>query len=477
MSDDGERAMRLPADMKAWIEEVTGATVVGADRMPGGGRKEAWFIDLTHGDGTNDPIFMRWDQTDPSSTGDPWTVRREAGVYRALRDTPVPVARFIALHPTAQAMLATRITGKNWFSHITDPGEQLSVAKDFITHLAALHRLDPKALDIAGLDAGVSVSDMVLAQLDEMEALVAFRGGNAEPVLRLALDWLRDNIPDYHGPAVLVQGDTGPGNFMYEHGRVTAIVDWELAHFGDPMDDIAWVTLRSVQEPFTDLRERCAEYTALSGHALDPPRIRYYRVLAEAKIVTMNHGVALRTRAEGAGGGADVGARLIFGQLHRRLCVEALADVMGLSLDAPELPAAGEASELDDLFEIVLAQLRDVIVTRITGPFASQRIKGMVRVLKYLAAATHRGQAFAAQELDDLESVLGSGPGDVGAGRAQLAAAVEGKNVSPADAVGVLYRRLMRDNELLRGASGALAERHYIDADELVRSAVGRDLI
>jgi aminoglycoside phosphotransferase (APT) family kinase protein len=469
MTDGSERVMRLPDDMAHWIQEVTDATVIGADRMPGGGRKEAWFIDLVHRDGREEGIFMRWDQTDPVATGDPWTVRREAHVYRALRDTEVPVAKFIALHPTMQAMLATRISGKNWFSHITDSAEQLSVATDFITHLAALHRIDPRTLELPSLDPDIPVADMVRAQLDEMEALVAFRGGNAEPVLRLALNWLRDNIPDYDGPVVLVQGDTGPGNFMYEHGYVTAIVDWELAHFGDPMDDIAWLTLRAVQEPFTDLRQRCAEYSALSGHALDAHRIRYYRVLAEAKIVTMNHGLALRTRAEGAGGGADVGARLIFGQLHRRLCVEALADVTGLALDAPELPEPGEPSDLDDLFEIVLAQMRDVITPRVTDPFASQRIKGMVRVLKYLAAATQRGQAFAAQELDDLEAALGSRPIDIATGRAAFAAAVEANQIPIVDALTVLYRRLMRENELLRGASGALADRHYIDADELTR--------
>jgi hypothetical protein len=106
---------------------------------------------------------------------------------------------------------------------------------------------------------------------------------------------------------VLVQGDTGPGNFMYAGGRVVAVVDWELAHLGDPMDDIAWLTLRATQEPFPDLPARVGEYEALSGHAIDEPRVRYYQVMAEAKLQVMAHrsGGALRL---GRGGRAATSA-------------------------------------------------------------------------------------------------------------------------------------------------------------------------
>ena len=75
--------------------------------------------------------------------------------------------------------------------------------------------------------------------------------GSMDPLLRLSADWLERNVPDYDGPVVLVQGDTGPGNFLYQDGRVTAVVDWELVHWGDPMDDIAWLSLRTVQDTFT----------------------------------------------------------------------------------------------------------------------------------------------------------------------------------------------------------------------------------
>ena len=76
---------------------------------------------------------------------------------------------------------------------------------------------------------------------------------------------------------------------MYSGGRVTAVVDWELAHLGDPMDDIAWLSLRATQEPFTDFPTRLREYEVLSGNRIDEARVHYYQVMAETKLQVMSH--------------------------------------------------------------------------------------------------------------------------------------------------------------------------------------------
>ena len=76
---------------------------------------------------------------------------------------------------------------------------------------------------------------------------------------------------------------------MYLDGRVVAVVDWELAHLGDPMDDIAWLSLRATQEPFTDFPTRLREYEALSGNSIDEARVHYYQVMAETKLQVMGH--------------------------------------------------------------------------------------------------------------------------------------------------------------------------------------------
>ena len=238
---------------KRGSKTTTQSTVTSATRQAGGGRNEGWLVELA-GDGDDQRLFLRWDRSDPAATGDPWTVRREAEVYRALDASVVPTARFVALHPTEQALLLGVVEGDGRFGMVRDPQRATAIAQDFMLRLADLHGLDAVELGLSG--PGESIGDHVHRQLDEMDALIAFRGGVPTAELSIALRWLRANMPAYDGRPVVVQGDTGPGNFMFHGDRVAAIVDWELAHPGDPMDDLAWVSLRSTQEPFPDLPER-----------------------------------------------------------------------------------------------------------------------------------------------------------------------------------------------------------------------------
>jgi Phosphotransferase enzyme family len=73
-----------------------------------------------------------------------------------------------------------------------------------------------------------------------------------------------------------LHGDVGPGNFMVEHGRVTAMLDWEVAHVGDPHEDLAWMWMRGAHTEFGDPLTRLAEYEAASGRHLDLTRLRWH---------------------------------------------------------------------------------------------------------------------------------------------------------------------------------------------------------
>src|SRR6202044_2789450 len=91
--------------------------------------------------------------------------------------------------------------------------------------------------------ASPTVRDCVVDELDVWEGMYR-RNGIDDPLAEMAFRWLRLALPDVDARPVLVQGDTGPGNFLFADGRITAIVDWELAHLGDPMEDLAWLSLR-----------------------------------------------------------------------------------------------------------------------------------------------------------------------------------------------------------------------------------------
>jgi hypothetical protein len=278
-----------------------------------------------------------------------------------------------------------------------------------------------------------------------------------DPLLRLSADWLERNVPDYEGPVVLVQGDTGPGNFMYEDGNVTAVVDWELSHFGDPMDDIAWLSLRTVQDTFTYLPDRLREYQALSGYRIDVARVWYYRLFAEATMATLRPNGAPESVGPVR---RDIGNAMIYSQLHRRLWLEALGHVMGIELSPPELPSPRSVAEWHGLYETVLSSLQ-TIVPRISDPLASQWTKGVARVVKYLQELDASGREYAQLELDEIAKLLGREPASLDAGRADLARRARTGQLPDEDFVRYHWHQAARDDHLMRHASGALHERTW----------------
>jgi hypothetical protein len=219
--------------------------------------------------------------------------------------------------------------------------------------------------------------------------------------------------------------------------------------------------VRAVQEPFTHLPDRLAEYEQLTGNTIDETRVHYYQVMAETKLLVMSHAPGqMRLRRTGGGGG-DVGNSLIYGVLHRRLWLEALSRFVNLEPQGAEVPPERETTEADYLFANVLAQLRDTIVPRVSDPLALQRTKGVARILKYLAAIQRDGGFYAEREVDDVTAALGERPESVEAGRRAMAAAVRDGTLAHDAYLRYLWKRVARENELLRPASGVMADRHW----------------
>ena len=445
-------AVGIATELLDWIEQETGARVTSHDRRPGGGRHEAWFIDVRHPDGRAEELFLRYDRSD---NGDPFTLEREARYFRALHGTAVPVPRVHAVHPYEQAVLVERVSGQAWFSRLENDAERLSVAREFMTVLAALHDVDPHVLDVPGQDPDADLRDLVRYELDRWETLYRSVPVPGDPLIELAFAWLHDNVPDVGGPVVIVQGDTGPGNFLYEDGRVTAVLDWELAHLGDPHDDLAWVSQRAVQEPFTYFPDRLADYARASGRQLDLDRLRYYRVFASLRILVLGH-----QRTGGIDPLADMGNALIYGTLHRRLCVEALAAVLGVTV-GPVDDLMAPPSERDRLFESSLAQLSEIIVPRSSDPFVIGRSKGLARILKYLREADRLAVPLQEALCDDTEHLLGVRPSTEADADACLLGAYRDGRIDAVELLGVLHRHTMRETQVMRPAMGALAGRHY----------------
>jgi aminoglycoside phosphotransferase (APT) family kinase protein len=458
----------IDAAVTDWIESTGGGALRDVVQVAGGGRS-GFAVDVAVADDIRRLFLQRGGR---GGVGSFMGFAREAEVYRALEPLGIPIPHVWGVDEELDVLLVDRAEGQVWFRPPRDPAVAEAVAQDFMVQLATWHSTPARELELPSFGPVRSVREHQLDQLAGIQALFE-REDRDQPIDALAraqLEHLVGHVPGYDGEAVLVQGDTGPGNFMYAGERVTAIVDWELAHIGDPMDDVAWLSWRATQQGWPDFPTRLREYEAASGIDLDPARVRYYRLNACARLgprfglADMGEGT---TRPLGPAGAVDAavdryadGSGMVMNMLHRRMRLTAQADAMGIELpgrevrdEAPPLPHAA-------LYDTVLGQLRD-IVDRVDDRAVSNLAKGAARQVKYLEGLDRNRSLFETQELDDLGRLLGRTPPTVAAGRVELATAARDGKVELDDYLLYHWARLTRDDWMMREASGGMYERGW----------------
>jgi hypothetical protein len=398
----------------------------------------------------------------------------EAEVYRALEPSGVPVPHVWAIDDDRDALLVDRIPGAVWFRPPSDPAVQEEVARDFVRHLACWHSRPASSLRLPSLGPVQTLPEHQAAQLDGISRLIELSGpaDAVDPLVTFTLEWLRQHIPDAEGPVVLVQGDTGPGNFLYAGNRVTGVIDWELAHLGDPMDDIAWLSWRATQHGFPDFPARLREYEVLSGIPVDDDRVRYYRLNAFGRLgphfALADMGLVRRragARPPGVDGGADNdraadGSEVIMTMLHRRMRLEATAAALGTPVPPRELVEDAPRPAHDRMYDRLLDQMR-LLVGRVEDPTTASIGKAVARQLKYLKELDRSGDFFAGEELEDIAQLLGRSVSSLDLARPELVEAVRSGTVGIDDYLDYHWRRLRRDDHLMRFASGALYDRSW----------------
>ena len=111
--------------------------------------------------------------------------------------------------------------------------------------LAEIHRIDPNAPGLAEkLQRPPEGTTSALFELERLAAGVRLLAVEPHPALDLAERWLRAHAPSDR-PLVLVHGDYRVGNFLFDERGTRAVLDWELAHVGDPAEDLAWLCVRA----------------------------------------------------------------------------------------------------------------------------------------------------------------------------------------------------------------------------------------
>lgn len=275
-----ERVTRLLAGRVAGAEDIALSPPV---RVFGGNARLAWSCEASWvegGERHKEPLILLVRGAGSQVTTDPaWEVAvLERVVPQGVRAPTVWAYDLGGELLGGPAVLLERLPGQAdpvaWLTGEPEVGRARTL--DLARALAELHRADPHGLPASEPLVKLWRERFLAARLEPL------------PALSWLFDWLTDHETEPERSAV-VHGDFRPGNVLYEGERITALLDWELAHLGDPVEDIAWA-YRSFWSPerFVPLAEFIAAYESAVGARVETQRLLWHRVFCEVKFATIS---------------------------------------------------------------------------------------------------------------------------------------------------------------------------------------------
>jgi aminoglycoside phosphotransferase (APT) family kinase protein len=222
-------------------------------------------------------------------------MEHEFALTRAAAEASVPVPEPLAFESEggrfgSPGLLMAHVEGTSVAPRILRKpefeGARANLVGQLAMSLARIHAIDPARLE-GVLPA--SPADPAVAQIDEWEHQLDGIG-EPLPAVELGLRWLRANAPEPAEPR-LVHGDFRLGNFIVDEKGLAAVIDWELSHFGDPVEDLGWICIRSWRfgnddlpvAGVGDLDEFISAYESAGGAQVDRERVRYWEAFGNVK--------------------------------------------------------------------------------------------------------------------------------------------------------------------------------------------------
>lgn len=217
----------------------------------------------------------------------------EFTVYHALAGShvPVPGVHWFEADPhwlDRAFFIMDLMPGKpGHFYSSADPydGHGEAIARQFWRHLGTLASIDHHALGLSTLRNGTADDSFWLHELNWWAEIFHKGEGVIEPIIHAAIRWLRRNPPPPALKPAIVHGDYRAGNFLFTpDGTISAILDWEMCHIGDPLEDVAWAI-----DPFwpmtrhLSLDQGLAEWEQASGLIIDRAALDWWRLFSAVK--------------------------------------------------------------------------------------------------------------------------------------------------------------------------------------------------
>jgi aminoglycoside phosphotransferase (APT) family kinase protein len=285
----------------AWCPGAAGVT--SAVRLSGGASQETWSFDIAHPDGNMAAILRRAPQGYGAAPARAAGLNAEATLMQLAYAAGVPSPKVLHVLESKDELgtgfIMQRVEGETIPRKILRD-EQFADARPKLARqlggiLTAIHGLPLSQLpELRRMTAATEISEL------ERD----YRSFNwPRPVFELALRWLRDNDPGPSKAVTLVHGDFRHGNLIIGPDGVRAVLDWELAHTGDPMEDLGWICVNSwrfgeIDRPvggFGTREELFAGYQAAGGR-VDASRVNFWEVMGTLRWGVMCCGMMQRFR-------------------------------------------------------------------------------------------------------------------------------------------------------------------------------------
>lgn len=278
------------------VEGLTGVRSV--EQLSGGASQETYKVEVDTSAGTLRLALRRAPRGEnPDHTAEHPGLAVEAALLQAAHAAGVPEPKVLGLLQPAeqlgQGILMEWLEGEALGARIvrspTYDAIRPSLAASCGTILAKIHAID---LD-APADNPTGDPATLRSQLGQLSPLQSVNAtydiylglSSPQPMIDFTARWLVENLPEDPDLA-LVHNDFRNGNLLIDAEGITAVLDWELAHVGDPMRDLGWLCVNSWRfgkrelpvGGFGQREELYAAYETQSGTPVDVERVRFWEV-------------------------------------------------------------------------------------------------------------------------------------------------------------------------------------------------------
>jgi len=248
-------------------------------RLPGGASRETWSFSVRDAHGLSSKLVLRRDPPGAPMSG----LRLEAALLQAAARAGVPVPRVVVAGDESAGldstfMIMEFVEGETIARRILRDERFAPVRPDLAAQcgraLAAIHRIP--AVEIPGLAGG--------DPLEQLRGLLD-RLGQPHPAFELGLRWLAQSRPARSAETV-VHGDFRNGNLIIGAEGIRAVLDWELAHRGDPLEDLGWLCVKAWRfgsslpvGGFGTVEQLVTAYEGAGGTTVDAAALHWWQTL------------------------------------------------------------------------------------------------------------------------------------------------------------------------------------------------------